>query len=144
MSKNVTYYVYLSLLALVAAVLLVFAAIPITAQQEQTLKVGKQGEMTFDTETVVGGLTLKPGRYRFQHRIEGSDHFVHFTEVTKERPSSWGVSGGIPKAHPGELKCNLETLPSKASRTEVHTVQEGGIKRITKIVVKGENVAHLF
>lgn len=28
--------------------------------QERTLKVGKNGEMTFDTETKVGEITLKP------------------------------------------------------------------------------------
>lgn len=76
---------------------------------------------------------LRPGRYTFQHRVEGEGHFVHFTEL-----------GGTAKAHPGEVSCRLEPLGAKAKRTAVYTSTEGGITRITKIVVAGENVAHLL
>jgi len=108
--------------------------------QIQALKVGKKGEMTFSAETQVGDMTLRPGRYTFQHRVDGSEHFVHFTQVGK-------VRGGreIPAtAHPGEIKCRLEPLASKADSTEVYTVKEEGAARITKIIVRGENVAHVF
>lgn len=113
------------------------------AAQHQTLKVGRKGEMDFSTETQVGDMTLKPGRYMFQHRVEGEDHFVHFTEVTKANPYS-RTGGGVPKATAGEVKCRLEPLGAKASQTEVETVREGGTTRVTKIVVRGENVAHVF
>lgn len=127
------------------AVALLLLASSAVAQHEhgQVLKVGKKGEMKFDKETRIGDVVLKPGLYTFQHRVDGEDHFVHFTQVTE--PSYYSkIGGGAPKAHPGEVKCRLEPLPKKASRTEVHIDAEGGVSRITKIIVGGENVAHVF
>jgi hypothetical protein len=130
-------------LSVLATLGLFFATFTIAAEQEQVLKVGKKGDISFDTETKVGDLTLKPGRYFVQHRVEGSDHFVHFSEVTKELPYS-RTGGGIPKAHPGEMKCSLEPLKAKASETAVYIKKEDGVMRVTKILIRGENVAHVF
>jgi cold shock CspA family protein len=80
-------------------------------------------------------MPLKPGRYKIQHRTDGPDHFVHFTEVTKT---------GSTVAHPGEVKCRLETLDDKVPYTAVYTRQEGTSARVTKVLIGGENVAHLF
>ncbi len=110
---------------------------------EQALKVGKTGEVDFATETKVGNLTLKPGKYQFQHRVEGSDHFVHFTQVTKVNPSS-GIGGGVPKAHPGEVKCTVEPLNKKLSQTTIYSKKENGFYRVTRMEVRGENAAHLL
>ena len=112
------------------------------APGEHVMKVGKRGEMTFYTETRVGDVLLQPGAYTFQHRTDGSDHFVHFIQVTKPHPSGGG--GGVPKAHPGEVKCRLEPLQKKVSGTSVYSEKEDGAMRITKILVAGENMAHLF
>lgn len=109
----------------------------------QALKVGKKGEITFSEETRAGDVTLKPGRYTIQHRVEGEDHFIHFTQVT-ERVPGYAIGGGVPVAHPGEVKCRLEPLQTKAPRTTVYTNTDGGVRRITKIIVAGENVAHLL
>ena len=125
----------------VAATLLFYAGAAIAAEHEHALKVGKTGEVTFDKETKVGDLAFKPGRYKFQHRVEGSEHFVHFTEWTKSYPSR---SSGTPKAHPGEVKCRIEPLSKKVSQTTVYTVDEGTVTRLTKVEVGGENVAHIF
>ncbi len=112
-------------------------------EQTRAMKVGKKGDIQFRSDTQVGDLTLKPGRYQIQHRVEGADHFFHFTEVTKA--NVYGSDrGGIPKAHPGEAKCNLEPLEKKVSRTTVYTKQEDGSNRVTRIEVAGENVAHVF
>lgn len=102
---------------------------------EKAIKVGKKGDVKFDVETLVGDLRLKPGRYQIQHRTDGPDHFVHFTEVTKT---------GSTVAHPGEVKCRLETLDHKVSATAVYTRPEGASERVTKVLIGGENVAHLF
>ena len=113
--------------------------------QEQALEVGKKGDVEFRTETIVGDLRLTPGRYQVQHRVDGADHFVHFTELTKADPHPhWGSGGGATKAHPGEVKCRLEPLEKKVSTTTVHTTQEGDARRVTRLLVRGENVAHLF
>ncbi len=74
---------------------------------------------------------------------EGADHFVHFTELTKDLPYRPG-SGGTPKAHPGEAKCKLEPLGKKATQTKVYSTKEDGTYRVTRVEVAGENVAHLF
>lgn len=128
-----------------AAAALLLLASSAVAQHEhgQVLKVGKKGQMKFDKETRIGDVVLKPGLYTFQHRVDGEDHFVHFTQVTEPSYSS-KIGGGAPKAHPGEVKCRLEPLSAKVSRTEVHTAMEGGVVRITKVIVGGENVAHVF
>ena len=102
---------------------------------EKAIKVGKKGDVKFDAETLVGDLRLKPGRYQIQHRTDGPDHFVHFKEVTKT---------GSTVAHPGEVKCRLEMLDHKVSATALHTRAEGASERVTKVLIGGENVAHLF
>ncbi len=112
------------------------------AKDEQTLKVGKKADLEFGVETAVGEMWLKPGRYQIQHRVDGADHFVHFTEVTKALPS--GSAGGRPIAHPGEVKCRLEPLEKKASTTTVYTTKEGEGRRVVKVLIDGENVAHVF
>lgn len=132
---------FLLSLLVVPATLLFYPGAAIAAEHEHALKVGKTGEVTFDKETKVGDLTLKPGRYKMQHRVDGSDHFVHFTEWTKGR---YVAETGTPKAHPGEAKCRLEPLNKKVSRTAVYMVDEGAVRRLTKVEVGGENVAHLF
>ena len=128
-------------LLVAAATLLFYSGAAMAAEHEHALKVGKTGEVTFDKETKVGDMTFKPGRYKFQHRVEGSDHFVHFTEYTK---GMYAGESGTPRAHPGEAKCRLEPLSKKASQTTVYTVDEGAVRRLTKVVVAGENAAHLL
>lgn len=109
---------------------------------EQTLKVGKTDDVDFSVQTVVGERKFKPGRYQIQHRVEGDAHFVHFTEVSKGLPS--GAGAGEPIAHAGEVQCRVELLDKKASKTTVYAVQEGEAKRVTKVLIAGENVAHIF
>lgn len=130
------------LIAALAGMLMLNGALGLAAEHEHTLKIGKKGDVTFDKETKVGDLTLKPGRYFFQHRTEGEDHFVHFTQVTKE--SIRGGGGGAPKAHPGDVKCRLEPLSKKVDRTTLYIDTEGGVNRLTKAEVAGENATHLF
>jgi hypothetical protein len=76
--------------------------------QEEELKVGKKQEIAFRVETIVGDVTLAPGRYRIQHRVDGSDHFVRFTSLDKSSGE------GAP-----EIKCRLEPLGEKAPKTTI-------------------------
>ena len=127
-----------------AAIAWVYASVPAVAQEhEHALKVGKTGEVTFDKETKVGDLTLKPGRYKFQHRVEAGEHFVHFTEWTKPVPGPYSAST-YAKAHPGEVKCRVEELSKKVRDTTLYLTTEGNAMRITKVEVGGENVAHIL
>ena len=48
------------------------------------------------------------------------------------------------KGHPGEVRCRLEHLKAKVKQTAVYTLIEGGVQRLSKVKIAGENVAHLF
>lgn len=109
--------------------------------KEQVIKTGKKGTINLSQDTHVGDLTLKAGQYWVQHRLEGSDHFIHFTELSKSAPYSRSET---PKSHPGEIRCRVEQLDAKATQTEVHVAKEDGSWRVTKVVIRGENVSHLF
>lgn len=114
-----------------------------TAADQQVIKVGKKGEIQFNQETQIGDLMLKPGHYQMQHRLDGADHVVHFTEL-KMAHNPYYPSGPTGEAHPGDVKCRLETMDKKASQTAVTVSTEGGARRITRIEIQGENVAHVF
>lgn len=133
-----------SLFVAVLAWTLLFAAASAQAVgQDHVMKIGKKGETTFSQETIVGNITLKPGDYVFRHKVVGADHFISFTKVSEA--DSYGVNGGgIPEGHPGMIKCRIEPLNKKVSETTVYIDTSGGVQRISKIEVAGENVAHLF
>lgn len=103
-------------------------------QMGQQLKVGKSGEVTFSQSTKVGDVLLPHGSYRFVHRVAGEDHFVQFTQLTRAGRDF------------GEIKCQVERLPQTVSQTAITTSPDdaGGARRITRIEVRGENVAHVF
>jgi hypothetical protein len=98
----------------------------------QQLKIGKKGEVTFSQPTKVGEVLLPAGSYRFLHRVSGNDHFVQFTQTNSR-------SGDF-----SEVKCRIELLPKKVSQTATYITTEDGVRRITRIEVAGENVAHIF
>lgn len=43
-----------------------------------------------------------------------------------------------------EIKCKIEPLNQKVQQTAVTISTEGGVRRVTRIEVAGENVAHVF
>ena len=128
------------------------------AQHERhaiTQSVGEKGEITLTTETRIADITLKPGRYYIDHRVQETlqprrvfAHYIHFTEVTPEstqrRRAAREALGGTAVAHPGEIECKVEALPKKASKTTVVTTIEDGVPRITRIEIAGENMAHVL
>lgn len=114
------------------------------AGESNSIKVGKKGDIMLSQETKVGDLTLKPGHYQIQHRVVGTDHMIHFTELKGMHSNPYYPTGPTGTAHPGEIKCRLEPMATKASQTTVFTEEEGGMRHITKIEIKGENVAHVF
>ena len=112
------------------------------ADQKQQVKVGKEGDVTFQVETRVGAFTLKPGRYFIRHRVAGDDHFIQFTEVTKGQGKN---VGGFPVSPPVEVKCRLLPTERKVRGTIIiYANSEAGVRRIETVLVSGENVAHGF
>lgn len=115
------------------------------ADRQRELLVGETGIVNVPTETRVGELTLQRGRYRLEHRVDEQVHYVEFTLLsTPYRVERKAVSG--------EVACRLEPLGKTAARTTLFTVSEsfvdaGGrvfFDRMTKIEIRGENVAHVF
>ena len=117
------------------------------APGEQELKVGKSDDIEFANEVRVGEVTLKPGKYRLRHRVQGADHFVHFETLLITTPSAQKLATGlaVPAGAAGEVRCRLEPLGAKAQQTTLYLQKkaEGG-QRVTKVVISGENVAHVF
>lgn len=111
--------------------------------KEQVVKVGKKGEIILAKATQIGDVTLKPGHYLFQHRVAGNEHFVKFTELlmSQGRHGS-GLTTDAKDA--GEIKCTVEPLQEKATQTALYSDTTGGMNKIVRITIKGENVAHVF
>ena len=101
----------------------------------EKLKIGKDGTVAFAGPTVLGEWVLKPGTYRFEHAVEGADHFVAFTP-----------SDAPPSEPPSvRVRCRLVPLKKPAKRTEIHAlVNSGGSRTIEAIQVRGESVRHVF
>lgn len=135
-------WLLLSMAVMVTGILL--SVTVASAADEQVIKVGKKGEVMLSQDTQVGDLTLKAGHYQMQHRVDGSDHMVHFTELKGVHRNPSYESGATGTAHPGEVKCRLEPMSAKAKQTAVTMSTEGGARRITRIEIAGENVAHVF
>jgi hypothetical protein len=133
----------LSIAVMVTGILLL-SVTAASAAEDQVIKVGKKGEIMFGQDTKVGDLTLKAGDYQIQHRVDGSDHMVHFTELKGVHRNPYYQSAPNGTAHPGEVKCRLEPMSTKAKQTAVTVSTEGDVRRITRIEIKGENVAHVF
>ena len=124
--------------------------------QTTTVAVGDHNdEITLTSTTRIADTTLKPGRYYIDHRVEGTTqprrvvaHYIHFTEITPEvsqrRQAARRALSGSPVAHPGDIECTVEALKKPASKTTIITSDEGGVRRITRIEIAGENVAHVF
>ena len=112
------------------------------ADRKQQVKVGKQGDITFQVETRVGDFTLRPGRYFIRHKMRGDDHFIEFTEVSKGQGKN---AGGFPISPPVEVKCRLRPTERKVRGTIIiYADSETGIRQIETVLVSGENVAHDF
>lgn len=132
--------------ASVAALLMVTSGFVMAQEKEQILKIGKKGDIHFSEPTTVGDIVLKPGHYQLQHRVANGEHYIDFTELKHvgQRNEHYASLGVIDAAHPGGAKCKLEALNQKITRTAVFLNREDGTRRITRIEISGENVAHLF
>ncbi len=126
--------------------LLCVLTVSATAQKEHALKVGKKGEITLTQQTKAADTVLQPDTYVVQHRVSGGDHFVRFIELKKVEDNN-GIEGPITYTEQdkaGEIKCRVEPASASAKETTVYTVTENGTQRITRVVIKGENVVHVF
>lgn len=113
------------------------ASVPVP--HEQTVEVGNNQEVTFRKGVKVGDAVLAPARYRLEHRVEGTDHFVRF------QPLGMTPKGfTFPAGNAAEIKCRLEPLQGAAKKTTLQIVKEEAGQRLTRLQIRGEDVAHVF
>lgn len=129
-----------------ATVVLLLAAVISTAwaSEKQKTIVGKKGDMMLSEPTRFGEVVLPAGHYQIEHRMAGTDHFIHLTGLKMFREDH--SHGQVVKAehlYP-EVLCSTEPLKQKAPATAVYTDVRDGERRITRIEVRGETVAHVF
>lgn len=115
------------------------------AANDQVIKVGKKGQVVFDQPTQVGDVTLPAGHYVFQHRVSGEDHFIKFVGAKQMQHAGTSMTGTMQMGPTTsqEIKCTVEPLNQKVQQTGV-TINTEGVRRVTRIEVAGENVAHVF
>jgi len=108
----------------------------------EKVRVNDQGEVKFSGDTHVGGLLLKPGKYRFQHVAEGADHFIVFKRTDLPGEQADSDASDQPALR---VRCWLEPLDKPAKRTEFYTnVNVRGDRTVERLQVQGENVRHVF
>ena len=127
---------------IVLALLTLITVVTLAAAQDQVIKVGKKADIELSQETKVGEIVLMPGHYRIQHRVSGSDHFVQFLQYKGHRTIT--SRGPATEVAVGEIKCTLEPLAQKANQTAVHTIIDSGVRKVIRIEVRGEQIAHVF
>ena len=115
------------------------------AQMEHGLKVGKKGEITLTEPTKLGDKLLAPDTYVVQHRVSHGDHFVRFLELKQVKYSTTEINDTYTEQdNSGEIKCRVEPATGRIQQTTVYTMTDGGVLRITKVAIKGEDVVHVF
>jgi len=124
-------------------------AIAAPADHEHALKVGKRGEITLTQPTKVGDVVLQAGDYQLQHRVskKTGDHFVRFVEwksVEVRGDSNESDYMENEREMVGEIKCRVEPAAEPIKRTTVYTATDGGVVRISKVAIKGEDVVHIL
>ncbi len=126
--------------------LLTVAAMAAPKPKEQASKVGKKGEITLSQPTKAGSTMLQPDTYVVQHRTSGGEHFVRFIELKQvEAQQTTEENYTYTEADKaGEFKCTTEAAAGPIKETTVYTVIENGVPRITKVVIKGEDVVHVL
>lgn len=123
----------------------VFVAVSFAANHDHhamagdKLVVGQQGTVLLEKPTKFGDYTLQPGEYVVQHAVEGQGHILTFVNM-----ATWAsIQAGNPSTgNAYAVKCEMEPLPTKVRKTTITTVPDGNGRRITRIEIKGENVAH--
>lgn len=129
-------------LAVIAGIVMFNTAVLAAAKPDRQI-VGKQGWITLKSETKVGDHALPAGIYYFSHEVRDGSHFMAFQQVGDPdialQYSDEGTVGPVIR-----VECRMETLPARVKKTDATSVPDGTERRITRIEIKGENVAHEF
>ena len=142
--------------ALITSALLVLVttmlSLPLMAQDHQShhqtpsgdvLKVGKKGEVHFNSPVKVGDTVLKAGMYQVQHVEEGGDHVIVFKEMSM--PAGYRMGNTPVGKEVARVKCKVEPVTKKVSNTQITLrTNAAGEKEIAEVQVAGEDFKHKF
>lgn len=133
-----------NLLAKAAALALLMGAfsIPLLAQDkhEGMMKIGKKGEVTFNSSVRVGDQLLEKGTYQIQHIMEGADHVIVFRQMSRDYYRQLRSGKEVAR-----VKCRVEPLGEKAKHGGMRFgTNAAGETTVEEVHVRGENVKHLI
>jgi hypothetical protein len=90
-------------------------------------------KVTFNEPIKVGDVLLPKGEYNVQHTMEGENHVMVFTQITRGTAASTRV------------KCQLVPLAEKAQQTQVlygHDQKDGHV--LQELIFRGDTAKHVF
>ena len=131
--------------ALFVGLALGFASVSVSAQDTKgDVTIGKKGEVHFNVPVKAGGTVLQPGMYQLQHVVEGGEHLITFKEIRMPAGYRHGNTR-VNKEAAARIKCNVEPLERKASKTAVSLrTNSGGEKEVAEVQIAGEAFKHLL
>lgn len=123
-------------------VVLGISSLALFAQESEMVRIGKKGEIAFDSPVRIGDVLLKAGTYRIQHIREGDDHVIVFRKIYQ---TGLGYVRSESSKDSAKVKCRIEPLGEKAKHDGLRFgTNAAGEKTVEEVHVKGENVKHLF
>ncbi|MGE5324593.1 MAG: hypothetical protein ACM3SW_17130 [Actinomycetota bacterium] len=129
--------------ALILSCLLSVAAFG-AANTSSTVKVGHEADIRIARTVSIGGTVLTPGMYIIQHRVEGTEHFLH---IQKSQLDPYIVGNGYPQydlMDVANVKCKMEKAPGTISQTKLITKTRDGNTSVLELAIEGENVVHII
>ena len=127
----------------------VFAILAIAAPlafAQETVAVGKKGEVEFTTDARVGSTVLKPGHYQFQHQaVDGQHYLVVRSRSTVKSPRTRHYAGAVGD-EVARVPCRLvdNLRAAKIRDTALHVKTEAdGTRTVTRIDIRGEKEGHI-
>ena len=114
------------------------------ALAQDSLALGKNGDVELRAETLVGSTSLKPGHYRFQHQLVDGQHYVVVRAQTPARSGSTTHYAGATKDEVARVACRLVSTDKQRDTALYTTKAPDGSVRLTQIAVRGEKGSHIF
>ena len=112
-------------------VLFVLVALALTAAVSAQNGVGTIRHVTFDEAVRIQGQTVPAGSYNIEHVMEGQNHVMVFTGVSKDHQQF-------------RFNCNMVKLTNKAKQTTKVYDTASGNKVLKSMTFAGDTYEHVF
>jgi len=121
-------------LRFVAAAAIVILGVTLLATAGQNkFGVSDKSTLTFTTPIRVGDVLLPKGEYQVLHTMEGQDHIMVFKQLNTRKPAE------------ARVKCQLEPLSQRATRTQQIYVMNAANERVLRtLIFRGDTAQHQF